>query len=272
MSISEAGVAADVRLPDHMDLPCSDDAVVENLHELPEALLLTFCLGPTLARLHPADDYLIGSNAAIYWDQTDEPWDGSIAPDWFYVPGVSGIDGEGRGKRSYVMWQEHVPPLIVVEFISNSRGRERDRTPGKGKFWIYEQAIGARYYAIFDPIARPGTLEAYRLVDGSYTPMDRDPLGRFAIPELGATLGLWEGKFLALGGPWLRWYAADGTLLEYTAEQVAQAVRRAEESERRAEESERRAEESERVAREEARRSAALAAKLRALGIDPDAP
>lgn len=67
MSIFQGvNAAAGVRLPDHMDLPCSDDAVVENLRELPEAVLLSVCLGPLLVRLHPADDYVIGSNAAIY--------------------------------------------------------------------------------------------------------------------------------------------------------------------------------------------------------------
>ena len=266
MSIFQGvNAAAGVRLPDHMDLPCSDDAVVENLRELPEAVLLSVCLGPILARLHPADDYVIGSNAAIYWDLTDEPWDGSIAPDWFYVPGVPGIDAEGRGKRSYVMWQEQVPPLVVAEFSSNSRGRERDRTPGKGKFWVYEQAVGARYHVIFDPTVEPTALDVYRLVDGSYEAMDRDPQGHYAIPELGVSIGHWEGRYLALGGPWIRWYGPGGELLEFAAEQVAQAYKRADEATRRAEDSERRAS-------EESRRSAAMAAKLRALGIDPNAP
>src|SRR5262249_62203333 len=80
----------------------------------------------------------------------EAPGKAAVAPDWFYVPGVA-PGPEGRIFRSYVMWQEKKPPLVLLEFVSGSGGEERDRTPLVGKFWIYEQEVRAPYYGIFEP-------------------------------------------------------------------------------------------------------------------------
>ena len=80
----------------------------------------------------------------------EQPERGSEAPDWFLVLDVPPLL-DGRFRRSYVLWQESVHPLLVIEYVSGDGSEERDTTPYKGKFWVYEQAIAAPYYAIFEP-------------------------------------------------------------------------------------------------------------------------
>lgn len=53
-------------------------------------------------------------------------------------------------RRSYVMWQELMPPLIILEFLSGNGSEERDRTPRQGKLWIYERIIRPAFYGIYE--------------------------------------------------------------------------------------------------------------------------
>lgn len=53
-------------------------------------------------------------------------------------------------RRSYVLWQEHIAPLIVLEFVSGNGAEERDKTPWTRKFWIYEQVIHPAFYGIYE--------------------------------------------------------------------------------------------------------------------------
>lgn len=48
------------------------------------------------------------------------------------------------------MWQEHIAPLIVLEFVSGDGEEERDTTPMTGKFWVYEQVIRPAFYGIYE--------------------------------------------------------------------------------------------------------------------------
>ena len=113
-------------LPDHTQLPESDGTFVENFQEHPQSILLTESIEPILQQLHPDGQYAIGQDSGIYWRLTDPPERGAEAPDWFYVPKVlPTLDGQMR--RSYVLWQEIVSPLIALEFVSGNGEEERDR-------------------------------------------------------------------------------------------------------------------------------------------------
>jgi Uma2 family endonuclease len=128
-------------LPDHTQLPC-EDGRVHNPEEHPQSELLTGCLLPRLNELHPDGQFFVGCDVGIYWALTRAPLDGCRAPDWFYVANVPPLL-DGKRRRSYVMWHEFVRPFVVIEYVSGDGGEERDRTPRTGKFWVYEQAIGA---------------------------------------------------------------------------------------------------------------------------------
>jgi len=239
-------------LPDHTQLPDSDGKPVENFFEFPQCMLLTDCLLPVLRGLHPDGRFAIGQNSGIYWEYTDPPLNGCKAPDWFYVPGVSPSIVDGQYRRSYVLWQEKVPPTLIIEVSSGDGAEERDQTPRMGKFWIYEQMIRAPYYAIFVPDTQE--LSVHHLVGGTYQRQEPNDRGRYFIPPLGVELGLWTGPFQNNTGTWLRWFTVDGRPLPTADERARMERDRAEQERQRAE--------------QERQRAERLAERLRALGGD----
>jgi Uma2 family endonuclease len=270
-----------VALPGHKQLPETDGLPMQNFLQPFQMTILTQAVWPVLEKLHPDGQFLVGMDVGIYWRLTDPPLDGCKAPDWIYVPNVPPLlDGDYR--RSYVLWHEREPPLVLVEFASGDGSEERDRTPNTGKFWVYENAVRARYYAIHEVDAE--RVEVFELRDGQYHSMPANERGHFPIPPLGVELGLWRGTYENYTVPWLRFYDAAGRLLPLPEETAEEERRRAEEAHRqavqerqRADDERQRAEqahrhaEQERQAREAAEaRAALLAEKLRQLGVDPE--
>lgn len=233
-------------LPDHTQLPCEDGTFVKNFQEHPQSILLTDSIRAVLEAKHPDGYYCIGQDSGIYWRITDPPLKGAEAPDWFYVPNVP-PSLEGQPRRSYVLWQEFIPPLIIIEFVSGNGSEERDKTPWKGKFWIYETVIRPAYYAIYE--VQKSSVEVYKINGGHYELMSANARGHFPIPELEVELGIWSGLYVNMELPWLRWWDSQGNLLLYGHEQAQQERQRAEQEHQRAER---------------------LAARLRELGVDPE--
>ena len=140
---------------------------------------------------------------------------------------------DGQMRRSYVLWQEMVSPFMLLEYASDGGAEERDKTPARGKFWVYERRIRPPYYGIFLP--EQGAIEMYHLVEDRFERMTPNTHGRFSIASLGVELGIWQGKFADYELGWMRWWDTQGNLL-LTGEEKA----------------------------------ARLAEKLKAMGIDPD--
>ena len=206
--------------PDHTQLPESDGTFVKNFQEHPQSLILTDSIGQILQQRHPDGQYAIGQDCGIYWRETEPAEQGAEAPDWFYVPNVPpNLDGQIR--RSYVLWREHIAPLIALEFASGNGDEERDRTPlsrtdegvvtKPGKFWVYERVMRIPYYGIYQ--VNNGRLEVYRLIDGYYQLLELNQRGHFPIAPLGVELGLWQGSYQNQTMLWLRWWDEEGNLL-----------------------------------------------------------
>jgi hypothetical protein len=176
-----------------------------------------------------------------------------------------------------------------MEFVSGDGREEHDRTRGKGKFWVYEQGIGAAYYVIFDAF-HDGKLEVYELVRNHYRPVSPNERGHYPIAELGVELGVWQGEHSKVHGYYMRFFDSDGRMLpipeELTEEERHRAEqerrraererRRAEQEKQRAEQEKQRAEQEKQHAEQEKQRADRLAAelneiraKLQAKGIDP---
>lgn len=251
MSIADA--PAELLLPTHLDLPETDGKPVENTFEQPQVALLTECLMPVLDRFHPDGSYLIGADTGIYWRISKQPLDGCKSPDWYYVPNVPRLLN-GEFRRSYVLWQEYVRPLLVVEVVSGDGSEERDDTPETGKFWVYERAIAAAYYAIWNPAARD--LAVFELIRGRYHPVAPTDEGRYRIPPMEIDLGVWEGEFQGTDAVWLRPWDWRGHILPSREEQIEYHQRQRERERERAD--------------QERERADRLAAKLRELGLNPD--
>ncbi|UKO96375.1 Uma2 family endonuclease [Nostoc sp. UHCC 0870] len=247
--------------PDHTQLPESDGTFVfaertggKNFQEHPQSILLTDSIRPILQQLHPDGQYCIGQDSGIYWRMTDPPEKGAEAPDWFYVGNVPpSLDGQPR--RSYVLWREFIAPLIVLEFVSGDGTEERDRTPWKGKFWIYEQVIRPPFYGIYE--VNKASVEVYHLIDGQYQLLPVNERGHYPIHPLGVELGIWQDSYQNMELPWLRWWDSQGNLLLSGEERAEQERQRAEQESQRAE--------------KERQRSERLIAQLRALGVEPEA-
>ena len=227
-------------LPDHTQLPESDGTFVlakrtvgQNWQEHPQSILLTDSIQPVLQKLYPDSQYFIGQDLGIYWRITEPPEKGAEAPDWFYVPNVP-PSLNGKTRRSYVLWQEYISPLIVLEFVSGNGSEERDKTPWKGKLWIYEQVIKPAFYGIYE--VNKASIEVYELIGGQYQLLAANERGHYSITPMGIELGLWQGEYQNAELPWLRWWDLQGNLL-LTGEERANR----------------------------------LAAQLRALGIEPEA-
>ena len=241
-----------VTLPDHTQLPESDGTFVKNFQEHPQSILLTDSIEPILQKCHPDGQYAIGQDSGIYWRMTEPPEKGAEAPDWFYVPNVPPTLN-GQSRRSYVLWQEFIAPLIILEFVSGTGKEERDRTPWTGKFFIYEQVIRPAFYGIYE--VQKSSIELYRHVTNHFELVVANERGHFPIAELGVEIGIWQGVYQNLELPWLRWWDANGNLLLTGWENSEQERQRAEQERQRAEQERQRAEN--------------LIAQLRAAGIEP---
>ena len=272
MTASFSATGSALTLPDHTQLPESDGTFVKNFQEHPQSALLTDSIRPVLDQHHLDGQYAIGQDSGIYWRLTNPPERGAEAPDWFYVPNVPpALDGKMR--RSYVLWQEYVAPLIVLEFVSGSGAEERDRTPPSqgqvGKFWVYEQAIRVPYYGIYE--VEKAQVEVYHLVDTAYQRMTPNDRGRYSIAPLGVELGIWQGRYQNVELPWLRWWGADGQL-SLTGDERADLEQQEVMRERQRTEQERQRADQERQKRQQLTEKlrSLTPDQLKALGIDPN--
>lgn len=236
-------------LPTMYDLP-SENAEEPGLPDefhllLPQILQLTF-----QPRNWSADQVFSAADLNLYYDVKHPRW--YKRPDWFGVVGVSRLYDESELRLSYVIWQEIVSPFVVVELLSpgteNEDLGETIGEPGNPptKWQVYEQILRVPYYLVFSRYTNQ--LQAFRLMGGHY---ERIPLnnGRLQVPELGLSLGLWQGEYQGVNRIWLRWLTLEGDIIPLPTEIAATAEQRAITAEQRAEK---------------------LAAKLRELGVEPD--
>lgn len=160
----------------------------------------------------------------------------AIVPDGFLSLGVERLT-RASGRLSYVIWQEHIVPILAVEFVSKNYGQEYE-----DKKDVYA-GIGILYYVIYNPDYyqrnKHQPFEVYRLVDGEYILQ----LGeRVWIPEIRLGIGRAQGIYQAWAREWLYWYDHNGNRLLSSEERVEQECQKVER----------------------------LAEKLRQMGIDPD--
>jgi len=174
--------------------------------------------------------FLAAANVGIYTSPSRPP----IVPDVFLSLDVTVPEQWWeKQNRCYLLWQFDKPPDVVIEIVSNREGDELG-----GKFSRYEQ-MRVSYYAVFDPNHElgPEELRIFELRGRHYVEMAETWLEQV---ELG--LKLWDGVFEGKQARWLRWCDAQGQLL-LTGDERAELERQ---------------------------RAERLAARLRALGEDPD--
>jgi len=231
-------------LPYDFGPPMESDVHLFQMNMLIEVLRLYFANRP---------DVYVGGNMAIYYSDLQVKRNDFRGPDFFVV-----LDTTNRKRKSWVVWQEERTPDLVIELLSEST----ERVDRGEKMKIYARSMHVPEYYLYDPLDE--RLEAYRLDPRTttYFRVQPDERGDFTSEILGLRLGVRDGVYQNMDGPWLRWMLPSGEALPTAVERATR------EAERAAREAERATREAERAASLEAERDQLLAL-LRAQGIDP---
>lgn len=255
------GDADPATLPTMYDLPSEDPdepGLPDEFHDLQPHLLSA----TVRIRGQGSGKIFTGTDMNVYYDIRHPLW--HKRPDWFLVLGVPRLYADTDLRMSYVVWQERVSPMVIVELLSpGTEDEDMGRTTAAPaapppKWQVYEQILRVPYYVIYDRYT--DTLTAFHLQNGHYQPMTIAD-AKVWMPDLACGLGLWYGTYDGITRHWLRWYDADGQWIPTATEA---ALRAAEIAQRQAE-----------ASRQEAETLAteldALRQRLRERGIDPDA-
>jgi Uma2 family endonuclease len=236
-------------LPTAEELPDSDDKAVDSeLQELIPGLLKAILLDWWGDRTN----WLFGIDLGFYY-QPDRP---AIAPDGLLCLGVEDIDDECL-RSSYVLWDEKVIPLFVLEIISRTPGKEHTK-----KMEIYQSA-GILYYLVYAPLRkRKAKFQLYKLINGKYV-LQSDGHQPYWMPEIGLAIGSENRIYRRNQREWLYWYDANDVRYLTPTERAEAESQRAEAESKRAD----MATAAQQAAEQE---NNVLRQRLRALGVDPD--
>lgn len=203
---------------------------------------------------YPAERVFVAADLNLYYDVRHPLW--HKRPDWFAVLGVPRLFDGHDLRLSYVMWQESIFPYLVVELLSPGTENEdlgvslRTEEHPPTKWTVYEQILRIPYYTVYSRYT--GELHYFKLDGSHYRELEpRD--GRLWLPDARLGLGLWSGTYQGIERQWLRFQDIDGRWIPTPVEKEQRQIER--ERQR---------------ADQERERAERLAAKLRALGVDPD--
>jgi Uma2 family endonuclease len=213
-------------LPSAEELPDSNDTPVDN--ELQD--LIPSLLKAVLALLWGNRwDWFFGVDMEIYYHAKES----AIVPDGFLSLGVQRFIDENL-RLSYVLWEEQVVPMLVLEVVSHKRRGEYSR-----KKKLYGE-MGVLYYVVYNPLRRrKAPLEVYKLVDGEYQLQFGNPVW---LAEIGLGIGAERGSYQGINREWLYWYNEQRQRILTPEEQIEK----------------------------ERKRVQSLEERLRSLGVDPD--
>ncbi len=270
-------------IPDISHLITEDDEPVDNFFSEKQQRLLVEPLYASWQPLHPKTQqprlFLATANVGIYYALREPP----LVPDVMLSLDVEApADWWEKHNRCYMMWEFGKTPELVIEIISNLKGNEL-----VSKMERYAQSH-IQYYAVFDPSNQYGStlLRLFSLQKSAYVPVEALDSATFPLQ-----LMTWEGSYEGRTAEWLRWADQDGTFIptgreraesekyraeneKYRAEREKQRAenekQRAENEKQRAEREKQRAESAELLLAKEREEKERLAAKLRALGLNPD--
>jgi Uma2 family endonuclease len=180
----------------------------------------------------PREQVFMAADLNIYYDPKNTNW--YKRPDWFLVVGGSRLYRGQTSRSSYVMWDEQVPPVLMVEFISpgtegEDLGRFALKPPKRAygkppiKFDVYETILQVPNYIVYDEATME--LRYFRLINGAYQPQLLPPANPLCwIPEIDLGIGLWRGEYRHNQQTWLRWCDRAGTFFPTDAERLRRSV------------------------------------------------
>ncbi len=144
----------------------------------------------TLTSFYEGQKVYVSGNMLLFYRPGDKRR--HVSPDVFVTKGL-----EMKLRKNYLLWQEGLPPNIVLEITSASTRKE----DVESKFKVYRDEIRVAEYFLFDPFNEylVPQLQGWRLLNGAYQPVEAVS-GRFFSEQLGLHLQT-EGTFLRLFDP-----------------------------------------------------------------------
>ncbi|NEO37028.1 MAG: Uma2 family endonuclease [Moorea sp. SIOASIH] len=265
--------------PTQYELPCDDGIPMETERHKLQMELLTDPLYPWLAQ---REDGYFGGNMFLYFSTEQIKNQDFRGPDVFVVLGVPKAE-----RLSWVVWEEGKAPDVIIELISDSTANT-DKTTKKV---VYQDQVRVPEYFWYDPF-NPEDFAGFRLHNGVYQPLTEDEQGRLISERLGLALVRWQGVYKNnVDTTWLRWATLEGIVLP-TAEEIAaqaqqeaiqaqqqatqaqqqatQAQQQATQAQQQATQAQQEAAQAQQQATQAQQRAEQLAARLRAMGVDPD--
>ncbi len=131
------------------------------------------------SRYAAVPDVWVGGNLFLYYEKGNRS--AAVAPDVLMARGVAKWN-----RDTYMLWEEGVPPCLVIEVTSRST-KDEDEGTKKRKY----QRIGVEEMVLFDPYGeylRPNRLKGYRLENGRYRPMRLEKDGSLVSRTTGLVL------------------------------------------------------------------------------------
>ena len=257
MTLPASPTAPLIQLPTQDHLPCDDGVPMETQrHKLQMDMLLDALLPWLAAR----NDGYVGGNMFIYFSAAQVRNQDFKGPDFFAVLGVP-----KRERKSWVVWEEDHAPNVIIELLSESTATH-DKT---GKKQIYQDQLRVPEYFWYDPF-NSDDWAGFALQNGIYQPLALDQNNRLISQQLNLALVRWQGLYKGVEAIWLRWETLNGELMLLPEELAQQAEQKANQAEQKANQAEQKANQAEQKANQAEQRAEQLAARLRAMGIDPE--
>ncbi|NEO32992.1 MAG: Uma2 family endonuclease [Symploca sp. SIO3C6] len=235
-------------MPDGQQLLSDEPEMESSLHYM-QLLLLVTCLEWWW---RGREDFFIGANLTIYFSRQQLRNRDFRGPDFFLVKGI-----QKQPRNAWVVWEENGKyPDVIIELLSNSTA-DTDRGIKKN---LYQEQFRTPEYFWFSP----ETLEfaGFRLVGTQYQPIAANNIGWLWSETLKLYLGISQGQ--------LRYFTASGERIPTPGEAAQQEQQRAQQEQQRAQQEQQRAQQAELLLEQERQKVEKLAARLRAMGIDPE--
>jgi Uma2 family endonuclease len=139
-----------------------------------------------LQELFPDELFIdVTGNILLYYEEGNPKR--CVSPDVMLTTGI-----QKRARDVYLLWEEGKGPDLVIEVTSRST-RSKDMGKKKG---LYEQVLKVQEYVLYDPRQEwiKEGLRAYRLVEGTYEPVEVSELGRWQCEVVPVELRLEDGR------------------------------------------------------------------------------
>ncbi len=270
-------------LPTMYDLPSEEvgESGLPDIFHIFQSQLLRETFQPPN---YSSNQVFVATDLNLYFDVNHPNW--YKRPDWFASVGVPNLYEDKDLRLSYVVWQEQVTPLVIIELLSPStenedlgkttrakkssrKGKEEEEIPPKWE--VYESILKVPYYFTYDHLTKK--ILAFQLSRDGYISFLPNSQGFYYLPDVELYLGLWTGYYEKATTIWLRWYDRHFNLIPTPLER-SQAEKERVQAEKEQERIEKERERAEKEVLAEKLVSAnkekeVLLAKLKALGIDP---